>query len=159
MKRIVPLLLLASLQAHAQCDEPFVHSTGITYTISTRSLAGIGIEKALLTGIFPLSVHIGTTLRFDYEVQKDNKESPTIRKFLDPEIYSALEVRVFRSDYVVTVSVGAMLQMDFNGFGVAATSVILFPMGNKAISVRPFYSLGRNRYAGLQLGLNFRNDR
>ena len=141
--RLTFLILLLPVISHAQynCGDTYVHhaAVGISYVLP-RSVSA---EVAYFTN---LGLTGGIGVAYSVEPKKTVKDDVT-----NPNVHSnALEIfayagyRILQVDYKVSAFVNAGCTMgDVNSLQPFVSSKILFPSGQKAFSIEPFYIFNR----------------
>jgi hypothetical protein len=141
MKLFFSLLLLPAIcQAQYSCDSYTQHAAvGFSYVLP-RSVSA---EVAYFTKI-GLTAGIGAAYTgAPKKIEKDNEATTNVQSnMLDMFAYAGY--RVFQVEYKVSAFVNAGCTMgDVNSLQPFVSTKILFPAGQKAFSVEPFYIFNR----------------
>lgn len=142
MKKLSALLLLLPLFSYSQYDcDNYSHHTaiGVSY-IMPRSVAVEGAffsKQGLTAGIGAAYTRPHHTV-----VKNGENEFETVSNSLD--VFSYVGYRVLQVDYKVSAFVNAGVTMgNVNSMQAFLSTKILFPAGQKAFSVEPFYVFNR----------------
>jgi hypothetical protein len=142
MKKLSAFALLLPLFSYSQYDcDNYSHHTaiGISY-VAPRSVA---VEGAFFSKQ-GLTAGIGTayTKPIRTIVKNGDNEYETVSNSLD--IFSYVGYRVWQVDYKVSAFVNAGGMMgNVDGMQAFVSAKILFPAGQKAFSIEPFYVFNR----------------
>jgi len=140
--KLFPLLLLCPVISYSQqaCDNYTDHTAiGISY-ILPRSVSG---EVAYFTKL-GLTAGVGLAYTVPVKTTAKNEANQVATESNKLDIFAYAGYRIFQVDYKVSAFVNAGCTMgDVNSLQPFVSSKILFPSGQKAFSVEPFYVFNR----------------
>ena len=138
MKKLLLLFLLLPLFTFSQLDCDNYTAVGISYVLPK----GFAVEGSYFTGRFNAGIGIGYTLASHSSESNMDKNSEIQNNNLD--IFAYAGYKLVQVDYVVSAFINAGYTMgNVNGLQPFVSTKILFPAGNKAFSVEPFYIVNR----------------
>lgn len=142
MNKLLPLLLLFPLFSYSQYDcDNYSHHTaiGISYMMP-RSVAVEGAffsKQGLTAGIGAAYTKPHYTI-----VKNGGNEYETMSNSLD--IFTYVGYRILQVDYKVSAFINAGVTMgNVNSLQSFVSSRLLFPFGQKAFAIEPFYIFNR----------------
>ena len=139
MKKLIPLLLLLPVLVNAQADCDNHAAIGVSYVLPK----GISVEGAYFAeNRLHAGIGVAYTLPTKTIVKEGANEYENVSNTLD--IFAYAGYKVLQVDYVVSAFLNAGYTMgNVNGLQPFISSKILFPVGQKAFSVEPFYVFNR----------------
>ena len=138
MKKLLLLLLLFPVLAYSQPDCENHAAVGISYVLPK----GVSVEGAYFANRLTAGIGVAYGATPKSTVKKGANEYEVAGNALD--IFAYAGYRVLQLDYVVSAYLNAGYTMgDVESLQPFVSTKILFPAGQKALSVEPFYIFNR----------------
>ena len=141
MKKLIPLLLVFPLFAYSQtdCDNHF--AVGVSYILPK----GVSVEGAYFTSSrFNAGIGVAYTLPVGLPKEKGTNEYESVGVSNTLDLFAYAGYKVLQVDHFVSAFLNAGYTMgDVNSLQPFVSSKILFPSGQKAFSIEPFYVFNR----------------
>ncbi len=148
MRKLLPLMLLLPVLALSQpeCESHF--AAGVSYVLPK----GVSAEGSYFVNRFNAGIGVAYNLASGTKVKNGVNEYELPGNSLD--IFAYAGYKVVQVDYVVSAFLNAGYTMgNVEGLQPFVSSKILFPAGQKAFSVEPFYIFSRGLSARATLYL------
>jgi hypothetical protein len=146
---IIPLLMIGVL-AFSQCGDVAGFGTAAVHVTYAPWEQGGGAEIGRTGDLNKFSFYTG----MDVSSRKELDENKQQMYMMEAKAYGKVGYRIFRIDYILSGSVEQLVGLDTQTGLLLATGIkLLHPLGTKALSIEPMYTI--NLGWSVQLALHF----